>query len=301
MSQQTMNENTQAAKEPQEQPTKLHKALTIVGIVLCVILIPMLIINCTLIIKSFINKDEVPNIGGVLPLIVLTDSMAPDIMSGDIIICQQTDPETIVVGDDISFFDPAGNGTSIVTHRVIEIVEEDGQKFFRTKGTNNNTEDRVLVPMDKLVGKYIGIRIPGAGHIALFMQSTPGLIVCVVVPIILLVGYDMIRRRMYEKSKGNDMETLMAELEALKAAKAEEATAPAAEPAPVVEPTPEPTPEPEAPAAPAPQTQAVDVAALMAELEALKAAAAQAQAAAPAPAEEPAPVEEAPNEETPAE
>jgi signal peptidase len=301
MSQQTMNENTQAAKEPQEQPTKLHKALTIVGIVLCVILIPMLIINCTLIIKSFINKDEVPNIGGVLPLIVLTDSMADEIMSGDIIICQQTDPETIVVGDDISFFDPAGNGTSIVTHRVIVIVEEDGQKYFRTKGINNNTEDRVLVPMDKLVGKYTGIRIPGAGHIALFMQSTPGLIVCVVVPIILLVGYDMIRRRMYEKSKGNDMETLMAELEALKAAKAEEATAPAAEPAPAPEPTPAPQPAPEAPA-PAAETPAVDVAALMAELEALKAAAAaQAQAAAPAPAEEPAPVEEAPAEETPAE
>jgi signal peptidase len=292
MSQQTMNENTQAAKEPQEQPTKLHKALTIVGIVLCVILIPMLIINCTLIIKSFINKDEVPNIGGVLPLIVLTDSMADEIMSGDIIICQQTDPETIAVGDDIAFFDPAGNGSSIVTHRVIEIVEEDGQKYFRTKGINNNTEDRVLVPMDKLVGKYIDVRLPGAGHIALFMQSTPGLIVCVVVPIILLVGYDMIRRRMYEKSKGNDMETLMAELEALKAAKAEEATAPAAEP----------TPEPEAPAAPATETSAVDVAALMAELEALKAAAAaQAQAPAPAPAEEPAPVEEVPAEETPAE
>jgi signal peptidase len=298
MSQEIMNQNN--SNEP---TTKVHKALTIVGIVLCVILIPMLIINCTLIIKSFINKDEVPNIGGVLPLIVLTDSMAPEIMSGDIIICQQTDPESIVVGDDISFFDPAGNGTSIVTHRVIEIVEENGQKYFRTKGINNNTEDRVLVPMDKLVGKYIDIRLPGAGHIALFMQSTPGLIVCVVVPIILLVGYDMIRRRMYEKSKGNDMETLMAELEALKAAKAEEATAPAAEPAPVSEPTTGPQP------APAPEAPAVDVAALMAELEALKAAAAaQAQAAAPAPAEEPAPVEEAASaepeseaEQTPAE
>ena len=291
MSQEIMNQSN--SNEP---TTNMHKALTIIGIVLCVILIPMLIINCTLIVKSFINKDEVPNIGGILPLIVLTDSMAPEIMSGDIIICQQTDPETIVVGDDISFFDPAGNGTSIVTHRVIEIVEEDGQKYFRTKGINNNTEDRVLVPMDKLVGKYIDVRLPGAGHIALFMQSTPGLIVCVVVPIILLVGYDMIRRRMYEKSKGNDMETLMAELEALKAAKAEEATAPAAEPAPVSEPTPAPQPAPEAPA-PAAETPAVDVAALMAELEALKAAAAaQAQAAASAPAEEPAeePVEEIP-------
>jgi signal peptidase len=296
MSQEIMNQNN--SNEP---TTKMHKALTIIGIVLCVILIPMLIINCTLIVKSFINKDEVPNIGGVLPLIVLTDSMAPEIMSGDIIICQQTDPESIVVGDDISFFDPAGNGTSIVTHRVIEIVEENGQKYFRTKGINNNTEDRVLVPMNKLVGKYIDIRLPGAGHIALFMQSTPGLIVCVVVPIVLLVGYDMIRRRMYEKSKGNDMETLMAELEALKAAKAEEATAPAAEPAPAPEPTPAPQPAPEAPA-PAAETPAVDVAALMAELEALKAAAAaQAQAAASAPAEEPAPVEEAPADETPAE
>ena len=34
MSQQTMNENTQAAKEPKEQTTKLNKALTI-GFVCC--------------------------------------------------------------------------------------------------------------------------------------------------------------------------------------------------------------------------------------------------------------------------
>ena len=67
-----------------EPTSKLHKTLTIVGIVLCVILVPMLIVNCTLIIKSFVNKDEVPNIGGLMPLIVLTDSMYPDIKSGDI-------------------------------------------------------------------------------------------------------------------------------------------------------------------------------------------------------------------------
>ena len=196
---------------------KLHKALTIVGWVLCIILVPMLIINCTLIVKSWINKDEVPSIGGIMPLIVLTDSMYPDIKSGDIIICKQVDAETIVVGDDISFFDPAGNGSSIVTHRVIEIiVEEDGTIFFRTKGINNNTEDRISVPEGKLVGKYTGTRFAYAGNIALFMQTTPGLIVCVVVPIVLLVGYDMLRRKMYEKNKGNDMAALMAELEALK-------------------------------------------------------------------------------------
>ena len=205
---------------------KLHKSLNIIGIVLCVILVPILIVNCTLIVKSWINKDEVPSIGGVMPLIVLTDSMYPDIKSGDIIFAKKTDANSIEVGDDISFFDPAGNGTSIVTHRVTEIIEEAGKLSFRTKGINNNTEDRLPVPEANLIAEYTGIRIPGAGNFAIFMQSTTGLIVCVILPIILFVGYDVIRRRIYEKSKGDDMAALMAELEALKAEKEKNVGAP---------------------------------------------------------------------------
>ena len=53
--------------------SKTQKVLTAIGISLCVILIPILIVNCTLIVKSFLNKDEVPDFGGYLPLIVLTD------------------------------------------------------------------------------------------------------------------------------------------------------------------------------------------------------------------------------------
>lgn len=202
---------------------KLHKSLTIIGIVLCVILIPMLLVNCTLIVKSFINKDEVPSIGGTMPLIVLTDSMYPDIKSGDIIICKKLDAEGIEVGDVISFYDPAGNGTSVVTHKVVEIIDEDGKLSFRTRGTNNNTDDRLPVPADKVIAEYTGVRIPAAGNIAIFMQSTAGLIICVIVPIVLFVGYDVIRRRRYEKNKGDDLESLKAELEALKAEKAAKA------------------------------------------------------------------------------
>jgi len=197
---------------------KAQKALTIVGIVLCVILIPILLINCTLIVKSFINKDEVPRIGKTMPLIVLTDSMYPEIKSGDVIVCREVDPEDIEVGDVISFYDPAGNGTSVVTHKVIEIIEEDGERLFRTRGTNNNTDDRLPVHEDKVIAEYTGTRIPVAGNIAIFMQSTAGLIVCVIVPIVLFVGYDVLRRRLYEKNKADDVEALKAELEALKKA-----------------------------------------------------------------------------------
>lgn len=207
--------------EKQQSSTR-HKIFTIIGTILCIILIPILIINVTLIIKSYTNTEEVPSVGGYLPLIVLTDSMYPEIESGDLIICHTIEADEVEVNDIIAFFDPAGNGTSIVTHRVVEVIEENGTYSFRTRGDNNNTEDKDLVPAENLVGEY-RTRIGGAGNVALFMQSTTGLIVCVVLPIILLVAYDVIRRRLYEKNKQDDTAALLAELEALRAEKAKAA------------------------------------------------------------------------------
>ena len=213
-----------AKRTPEEKSSPLHNALTVVGTILCIILIPILIINVTLIVKSYTNKEAVPDVGGWFPLIVLTESMEPEIKAGDIIVCHTTDSEEIEVGDVISFFDPAGNGTSIVTHRVIEVLNEGGAPQFRTRGDNNNTDDKLPVDAEDLVGVYRS-RIPGAGHVAMFMQTTTGLIVCVVLPILLLVGYDIVRRRIYERNKQDDTDALLAELEALRAEKAAKAAA----------------------------------------------------------------------------
>ena len=126
--------NDQKKKSNGQDTTKLHKAMTIVGIALCVILVPILIVNCTLIVKSFVNKDEIPDFGGMIPLIVLTDSMEPVIKKGDIIISKTVDdPSQINDGDVISFYDPAGNGTSVVTHRVMyKVIEGEDQLLFKT-------------------------------------------------------------------------------------------------------------------------------------------------------------------------
>ena len=185
------------------------------------ILLPVLIINLTLIAKSYINADEVPSVGGKFPMIVLTDSMYPVIESGDLIICNTAEAEEISVGEVISFYDPMGSGTSVVTHRVLEVMNEGGEISFRTKGDNNNAEDTVAVPAENLIGIYKS-RIPKVGHVAMFMQTTPGLIVCCVCPILLLVGYDVLRRRKLEKSQKQDTDALLKELEALRAMKAEQ-------------------------------------------------------------------------------
>ena len=205
-----------------------HKILTVLGTVLCIILLPILLINITLIIKSYINADEVPNVGGYLPLIVLTDSMYPEIESGDLIICHTIEGDEVKEGDVIAFFDPAGNGTSIVTHRVTEVTTENGGRAFRTKGDANNVEDSLLVPEKNLVGIYKS-HIAGAGNVAMFMQTSTGLIVCVVLPLVLLVGYDVIRSKAYESKKQKDTDALLAELEALKAEKAAKEAAASAE------------------------------------------------------------------------
>ncbi len=207
--------------QPKETTSLTHKLLTVLGIVMCVILIPILIMNCTLLIKGYTNSDEVPTIGGIAPMIVLTDSMSPLFDGGDLIFIRTAEAEEIPVGGVISFFDPAGSGTSVVTHRVQEIVHQDGEIKFITKGDANNVEDRLAVRAQNLIGTYTGFRIPGAGNVAMFMQTTTGLIVCVILPILLLVGYDIIRRRIYDKKHAQDKDALMAELEELRRLKAE--------------------------------------------------------------------------------
>lgn len=209
------------ADKMEDKSSTSHKILTVVGVVICIILIPILIINVTLIVKSYTNNDEVPKIGGYCPLIVLTGSMEPVISSGDLIICKQIDSDKVKVGDIIAFFDPDSTGTAVLTHRVTEIIEENGALSFRTKGDANNTEDRQPVPADDLVGIY-KTRIPKAGNAAMFMQTTAGLVVCVIVPLVLLVAYDVIRRRRFEAQNQQDTAALLAELQELKAQKAAE-------------------------------------------------------------------------------
>jgi len=211
-------------KRVEAQTSIKHKVLNIVGIVLCVILLPILVTNCILIVKGMINEDEVPSLGKTVPLIVLTESMEPDIKAGDMIIVTKVNPQKLKEGDVIAFYDPAGNGSSVVTHKIKEIkYESDGTtiKEFITYGINNfNADgsqeiDRRPVPVANVVGKY-KTRIALVGHIAMFMQSTLGLIVCIVIPLVALIAYDVIRRRKHDAGKEQDIEKLKAELELLK-------------------------------------------------------------------------------------
>lgn len=51
----------------------------------------------------------------------------------------------------------------------------------------------------------------------MWLKSVPGIIVCVGIPLLLLITYDIIRRRKYSKQQRQTEDQLRAELEQLKA------------------------------------------------------------------------------------
>lgn len=215
------------------------KVLSIVGIVLCVILALMLIINCVLLIQGWTREEtEVPNIFGYFPMIVYSDSMNPEFREDDLILCKKVDPNTIEVGDVITFFDPDSKNNALLTHRVVDfaknketgelLLDDKGNKMFITRGDNkltNSANDRLPVSYDRVVGEYTDFRIPGGGGVAMFLQTTPGMIVSVIVPILLLVGYDILRHKLSDKKTAGEKEDLMKELEELRKLKAEQESA----------------------------------------------------------------------------
>lgn len=134
----------------QKEKQRIHIIVKVISAILYMILIPIIIFNFTLITKSFMNPYEIPDFLGYKAFVIVSGSMEPTIMTEDAILVKEVEQDKIKIGDIISF----SQGETIVTHRVIGIVEENGITKYRTKGDNNNTEDKEKITYEKIEGKY---------------------------------------------------------------------------------------------------------------------------------------------------
>ena len=73
---------------------------TILGIVLCVIFIPIIVINLILILGSYIHPEVLPGVFGFKPAVVLSGSMEPANHPGDHILIREADNADLGDGDD---------------------------------------------------------------------------------------------------------------------------------------------------------------------------------------------------------
>lgn len=86
---------------------------------------------------------------------VLTSSMQDEIPKDSLVVTFRTDPETLEIGDDITYL---RDENTAITHRIVGIMEDyqgDGQRAFETQGIMNNEIDKYPVPAVNVVGKVI--------------------------------------------------------------------------------------------------------------------------------------------------
>lgn len=113
---------------------------------------------------------------------VLTGSMEPAYPTGSLIYVKEVEPTELQVRDVITF---NMSGTT-ATHRIIEIVQDDGTLRFRTKGDANDEPDASLVSAYNVIGKVV-LGVPKMGYVAQWVQSPPGLYIAIGVCVLLIV------------------------------------------------------------------------------------------------------------------
>ena len=159
---------------------------------------------------------------------IISPSMEPEYMVGDLIYVKEVDPSTIKVGDVITFI--VNEDLVVGTHRVVSIDAE--KKQFTTKGDANGTEDADPVHFNNVIG-VPQFSIPKLGYVSDFIQNPPGMYITLGVGVLLIVLVfvpDMIGRKKKEEedpelatakteidAANAENERLKAELEQLKA------------------------------------------------------------------------------------
>ena len=145
--------------------------------------------------------------------------------AGDIVIIKNVeDPRALQAGDVIAFM--STNSVSYgetVTHMIREVkkTEEGNVLGYVTYGTNTGTDDEALVEPEYILGVYSG-KLPALGNFFAFVKSTPGYIVCILVPFLLLILYNGVNViRLFRKYKREQMEAMQAEKDKIEAERAE--------------------------------------------------------------------------------
>ncbi len=130
-------------------------------------------------------------------VVVVSESMRPNLLEGDLLFLRGVNPETIRNGTiegkegDIIVFDARGlqgfNDDLVdpIVHRVID-KEYDNGWFFLTKGDHNDHPDQGWVPETRILGVVVG-RIPYIGWVKIILTNSGLLIPLLVIVSILLV------------------------------------------------------------------------------------------------------------------
>ena len=172
----------------------------------------------------FTPAGEVPTLGGYSFMRTLTGSMEPAIPVQSFLITDDVNPETLQVGDIITFRSTQPNlEGALNTHRITSVYEENGQLVFHTKGDANAVEDSEPVAAVNVVGKVVFVSAALGTVVSLFANPLVFLLL-IVVPLVLLLGFEFAKlvRSTKEVARAEDEAALRAAVEEIRRKRAAE-------------------------------------------------------------------------------
>ncbi len=177
-------------------------AKTAADIVSSVVLVFSIFV-CAAVIISAKSSTGAASMFGHSMLSVQSDSMEPEFYAGDLIFIKRTDEENkFKAGDIVTFqaYDTYGK-RFLNTHRIAEVVEGTLRTRYVTKGDNVGEPDEKKIFASDIIGTYSGNRLKGFGRALDFVNTSTGVLVCVVVPAALIVVWQMFSQ-MYNYNAG---------------------------------------------------------------------------------------------------
>lgn len=145
--------------------------------------------------------------------VVLSGSMEPMVSPGDVIFVEDVPADSLQVGDVVTFSIRPGSKT-LITHRVIEVLDAGGKIRYRTQGDANEDPDPFIVTQEMVVGTY-EFHIPYWGLLMNMLRTKVGYVLFVLLPCVILILREFVN--------------LYRELDAMERAKKAEKAAKAAE------------------------------------------------------------------------
>lgn len=153
-----------------------------------VIFIALILLICSIIFGMAQGKH--PKFFGYQFFRVLTSSMQPAISESTCIITKEVPQDELKVGDIITFIseDPDIYGY-YNTHRIHEIVEEDGEIKYVTKGDANPMPDENVVAYSQVAGVLVR-EMPGGrliGQLFIWLSDSKVYFLVVMLPLVLIL------------------------------------------------------------------------------------------------------------------
>lgn len=155
----------------------IRKTVNVITDILLIAALTVLVLSAYLAHQYKANPENA-YLFGYKPILVLTGSMEPTMMTNSVCIAKKTTYDEVQVGDIMMY----QIEDKLITHRIVSKTDEG----ITTKGDNNNSEDSYLLTKDHVRAKVVYVA-NWTASIVNDLQTTQGKIKWIVFPISVLV------------------------------------------------------------------------------------------------------------------